>query len=240
MSGELLTLDMCASKAFRSSGSSGVKAAIRTPSGSRICSNKASRSPSSTGAARHQPCAHLLPSAGPARSLTALPSATVPGAGTRRRHVQVFLPRAWTSWDLPRNLFMRSRCRRRVQARAGRSEMAIAAATGWPWPGRRGGVPAPGWAGDEVEHVSKPVRGVDAPMRAGLKAQAKAGSGCLECVDRRLGRVVWRAGDPEFLLVPQVHARLIADLDRAGRSPKSRQPSWMIASSACQDRSELS
>ena len=42
---------------------------------------------------------------------------------------------------------MRSRCRRRARARAGQSELAIAAATGWSWPGRRGGVPAPGWGG---------------------------------------------------------------------------------------------
>jgi hypothetical protein len=36
MSGELLTLAICASKAFRWLGSSGVKAAIRTPSGPRM------------------------------------------------------------------------------------------------------------------------------------------------------------------------------------------------------------
>src|SRR5262249_9047795 len=72
-------------------------------------------------------------------------------------------------------------------------------------------------ADDEVEHVGKPVRGVDTPVRAGLKAQAKAGGGRLERVDRRLGGVVWRAGNAEFLLIPQVHARLIADLDRGGQ-----------------------
>ena len=47
-SGEVLTFAMWRSNAARSSGSPETKAAIRTDSGSRICSNKASRSESST------------------------------------------------------------------------------------------------------------------------------------------------------------------------------------------------
>jgi hypothetical protein len=45
--GDVRTFAMWRSNAVRSSGSSAVKAAIRTDSGSRICANKASRSESS-------------------------------------------------------------------------------------------------------------------------------------------------------------------------------------------------
>jgi hypothetical protein len=48
-SGNVRTFAMWTSNAVRSSGFSAVKAAIRTDSGSRICSNKASRSESSIG-----------------------------------------------------------------------------------------------------------------------------------------------------------------------------------------------
>src|SRR6266511_5779347 len=46
---EDMTFAIWASKALRSFGSSGVNAAMRTDSGSRICSKIASRSPTSTG-----------------------------------------------------------------------------------------------------------------------------------------------------------------------------------------------
>jgi hypothetical protein len=65
----------------------------------------------------------------------------------------------------------------------------------------------------EIEHVSQPVWSVDTPPAVGLQADAEAGGGCLERVDRRLSGRMRAAGDAELLLVPQVHPGLIADLD---------------------------
>src|SRR5205823_6203180 len=70
----------------------------------------------------------------------------------------------------------------------------------------------------EVEHISQPVRGVDTPPAARLQADAEAGGGRLERVDRRLSGLMRAAGDAELLLVPQVHPGLVADLDRRGQA----------------------
>src|ERR1700691_443312 len=99
-----------------------------------------------------------------------------------------------------------------------------------PPPGDLGLVDVPGsqhWVRprDEVEHVTETVRSVNPPPVARLKAHAEARVGRLEGVDCRLGGAVRRAGGPEFLLVPQVHAGLVADLDRDGQVTEEPAPS---------------
>ncbi len=49
-----------------------------------------------------------------------------------------------------------------------------------------------------------------------------------------------RARDAELGLVPQMHAGLVADLDRRGQAGKISSPRLMTASSAAQDRSDAS
>jgi formate-nitrite transporter family protein len=78
--------------------------------------------------------------------------------------------------------------------------------------------------GDEVEHIGQPVRRVDPPPFARLQADAEAGDGGLVGVDRRLAGCVRRARDTELLLVPQVYAGLVADLDRGRQTGEDLVP----------------
>jgi hypothetical protein len=68
----------------------------------------------------------------------------------------------------------------------------------------------------EVEHVGKSVGCIDAPVAARLNADPQAARRGRKCVDRRLGGVVRSARDAELVLVPQVDARFVADLDIGG------------------------
>ena len=95
-------------------------------------------------------------------------------------------------------------------------------------------------AHDQVEHVGQAVRGVDAPAAAGFGADAEAGGGGLVGVDGRLGGLVRRARMPNFSGYHRWTRAWLRICTGAGRSPNTRCPAWMTASSAAQDRSEAS
>ena len=166
MSGELLTLAMCASKAFRSSGSWGVKAAIRTPSGSRICSNNASRSPSSTG--RSATTAMCTPPA--IRWASAEPNS--PAFGQRARCVDTLPPTdpcvatAGQLWMNMQTGMVCSRCTPRGRKSPRRGSACTPTAACKQGPARRR-ARAPGRGADGVVAAGQARPGRREPLRLG-------------------------------------------------------------------------
>lgn len=75
----------------------------------------------------------------------------------------------------------------------------------------------------QVEHVRKPVRGVDPPLILRLKPDPQA-AGCRgEGVDRGFGRGIWPAGDTELAFVPKEH------VPRCGPRPRPEDRRNMTA-----------